>query len=161
MKRSYTIDTIFALLLFLIFTVSVLFVLINGAISYRNISLYSQSSFYDRTCISYIDAKIKHYNSTNNTISILDVDGIETLKINEVIDDTIYSTYIYLYEGMIKELFCEEDSGIDLEFGADVIPAYALDFDAVSPNLIRITCSIDEIRSSELFVNVKSLQEVL
>ena len=102
-----------------------------------------------------------HYDNTENTISILDVNGIKTLKISEVIDATTYSTYIYLYNGMIKELFCEDDANIDLEFGIDIIDAYALDFNAVSSNLIHITCSIDENRSSELFVNVKSLQEVL
>ena len=161
MKKSYKIDTIFALMLFFVFTVSVLFVLMNGAISYKSISLYSQSSFYDRTCISYINTKIKHYDNTENTISISDINGTKALKISEIIDGTAYSTYIYLYNGMVKELFCENDANIDLEFGIDIINAYALDFNAVSPNLIHITCSINENRSSELFVNVKSLQEVL
>lgn len=161
MKKTHTIDTVFALVLFCVFTVSVLLVLMSGATSYKSIQGNSQSNFQDRTCISYIDAKIKHYDNIENNISIDEIDGLKALKLIEEIDGVKYNTFIYLYEGMIKEIFCDESIYISADQGLDILLADILDFEQVTPNLIRVVCSTKEDSQSELFINIKSEEDIL
>lgn len=152
MKRSHSLDVVVGLLLFCVFAVSMLAVLLTGAKAYKRISLSMDEQYRERTCISYIAAKIRHY----NVAGAVEADTLEdtsVLRFTEEFDGSRYITYIYYYDGYICELFTPEDVELPLSEGMPIIAADALTFTEESDGLIRIACEA-EGRSAELFISV-------
>ena len=61
---NHSTDTLFVLALFCIFAASVLSVLLAGASAYQDIADRMESQYAERTCLSYLDAKIRHYDES-------------------------------------------------------------------------------------------------
>lgn len=154
MKKEHTIDTVFALMLFCIFTASVLFVLISGASAYKAIAGNMQASFEERTCVSYISAKIHAYDSNEKGVEVNSYDGITVLELKEKYDDISYSTYVYCHDGLVKELFSESALGFDAESGLEVMEAESLSLKKTD-NLIEISCTAGG-KKSDLKVSLRS-----
>ena len=157
MKRNGTADIIFTLVLFCVFTVSVLMVLLSGAGVYKGIVEAMDGSFEERTCLQYIGAKIRHY-SGEGTVSVADINGVSALVLTENIEGYDYNTYIYLHAGRIKELFTDGDLSFYPEDGLDILEAYRLVFNKVSDNLLRIECTGAGGRSSEIFAGLRGIE---
>lgn len=152
MKRSHSLDFVIGLLLFCVFAVLMLSVLVTGAKAYKRISLAVDEQYRERTCLSYIAAKIRHYN-TEGCVAAGELDGTSVLRFTEEFDGDQYITYIYYHNGYICELFTPADVELPLSEGQEIIAADALTFTEVGDGLIRITCSA-EGRNAELFVSV-------
>ena len=58
---NHTIDTVFVLALFCLFAAAVLMVLLAGANAYQQIADNMESQYAERTCLAYLDAKVRHY----------------------------------------------------------------------------------------------------
>lgn len=162
MKKTHTLDIIFALMLFFVFTASVLFVLATGASVYKNVTSNMQSNYEDRTSIAYINAKIRHYDSLNgddNNIKIGEIDGIPSLVLTENYDGIVYNTFIYCLDGYIKELFVEEGVEIGATEGFNITPVDNLEFKQVGENLISVNCSSNHVTTTS-YINIKSNMEV-
>ena len=157
MKRNGTADIIFTLVLFCVFTISVLMVLLSGAGVYKGIVEAMDGSYEERTCLQYIGAKILHY-SGEGTVSEADINGVGALILTENIEGYDYNTYIYLHEGKIKELFTAGDLPFYPEDGLDILEAEGLVFDMVSDNLLRIECTGLGGKSSEIFAGLRGIE---
>ena len=59
--ENHTINTIFVLVLFCVFAVAVLLVLLAGTGAYQDIADRMERQYEERTCLSYLDAKVRHY----------------------------------------------------------------------------------------------------
>ncbi|MBQ0136226.1 MAG: DUF4860 domain-containing protein [Oscillospiraceae bacterium] len=137
-RTGYTVDSIFVLVLFAVFAVTVLFVLMSGAGVYKDTQSVMTERYQERTALSYITAKVNHYDSKDK-IYVTEIDGAQALAIDELMGGTDYTTYIYCYEGSIMEIMVEKGQEFELKDGLDIIEAKSLEFD-VSENLIKITC---------------------
>ncbi len=156
MIRKHSLHTVIVMLLILIFTISIAMVLVNGSLGYKKIAENSQKSFDDRTSLSYINAKVRYMDKEENLIFADNTDGLSTLHIVEQIDGVSYSTWIYLHEGSIKELFAETDSPPEMEYGFEIAKAESLSFQQVSSNLILVSCSIDGKNTAEAYLYLRS-----
>ena len=143
-QKSQLLDFVVGLLLFCLFTVSMLMVLISGANAYKNISAELDTQYGKRTCLSYIVTKVRHYDSVNeaglSNVYISDFEGVNALSLAEEIDGMLFVTFIYCYEGYLYELFAAHDSGLYPEDGLQVMPVDLLSFEMVMPSLLKIDC---------------------
>lgn len=126
-NKKHTVDSVFALVLFVLFAITALFVTSSGALAYKNISETMEQRFDKSTCVSYITAKIRGNNDRDN-ISVEDFCGKSALCIRQDINDSVYITYIYHHDGAVRELFCLEGLGLGADAGSDVAHAQALSF---------------------------------
>jgi hypothetical protein len=154
MRRGHSIDTALTLVLFCVFTVSVLLVLMTGARSYSGVAASMRQSYEERTCLQYITTKLRHCSGAE-AVSVAAFGDGPCLALQEQIDGTDYVTYIYLHEGMVKELFCE--SGVELgpEAGFVVMEVQTLVIEAASPKLLYISCTGPGGGSAETFVALR------
>ena len=136
--RSSKVDTVFVLIIFCVFAISMLMVLMLGASIYKNMTEISRDGYDERTTLSYFWTKIKN-NDEEGTIYIGDFQGQPALCFAEVYGDTTYNTMIYRYNGMLYELFAEQGMQFDPEDGTPVIDAEDLSFEALGDGLIMIT----------------------
>ena len=59
--------------------------------------------------------------------------------------EDVYQTMIYLYDGWVREIFCEVGYSFDPEFGQAILKGSKLQFTALQDGLIRATTEAGSI----------------
>jgi len=139
-KSGRSIDTVFVLIVFSVFAISVLMVLMLGASIYRNINDITIENQNEHTALAYIWTKTKNFDQVDG-ISVGDFNGISALFIDENIDGTHFRTIIYNHNGWLLELFSDASLEFSLNDGVPVVPADGLHFEAIEHGLIQVTIS--------------------
>lgn len=152
-KSLHSIDTVFVLLLFALFVMMALFVSVSGALAYKKTAAQMDERFNKQTCISYITAKVRS-NNKQDKIYVGDFNGINALCIKDSVGEMEYVTYIYQYDGMVRELFCntEVTQSLDPSAGAALTEAKNLQF-SKDGSLFEIKLTDTEDRITEFYVN--------
>ena len=117
-EKRHIVDILFVLALFLVFTLSTLTLVLFGANIYQNTVNSMEDNYNARTVCSYISGKFRSNDSAVD-ISIGSIDGQPSLILNQEINDASYSTYIYEYDGYLRELFVSDS----VTLGAEVLNA--------------------------------------
>ena len=154
---KHSVDVAFALALFCTFAVSVLMVLMMGASSYRSVTDAMNENYEDRTGAGYIAEKIRHFDS-RGAIAAGQFDGNDALLLIQDIDGTDYITYIYYYEGYIRELMTENGSGMTAEAGEKVLEASGFTVETAEDGMFKITCTMNDGSSPYVLVILRSAQ---
>ena len=130
------IPVLFVLTLFLLLSALSISVILAGSTVYEKISDNMDNNYDRRVTFSYLTTKIRQ-NDSNGSISIVQkefiehIDGKDIVKIVDMIaikesELLEYITYIYYYEGYIREIFT------DIEFepgwGEEIIKAEGFEF---------------------------------
>jgi len=137
-KRGQRIDTIFVLMLFCIFAMSVLMVLmLNGRI-YKNMNDLSREGYGEQVCLSYVWSRVKNEDAAGE-LRIGDFNGNKALCFDEKYGGVSYSTFVYFYDGYIRELFCQSGLGLAPEDGEPVIEAKDFSVQQLENGLIEVT----------------------
>ena len=132
------VDTVFVLIIFSIFALSVLMVLMLGAGIYKNMTDITGDGLNDRTLLSYIWTKIKN-SDREGSVNVGEFNGISALFFDEEISGARYRTIIYQYDGWVRELFSE--IGLDFlpEDGLRVMRIDDLKFEEPGYGMIRVS----------------------
>jgi len=134
--RGQRIDTVFVLIVFCVFAVSVLMVLMLGANTYGHITEMSREGQAERTVVSYIWTKVRN-GDEEGSVSVGEFHGLPALRIDEEYGGIRYRTVIYHYGGWVYELFSEEGLDFFPEDGTRIIAAADLVFAELGYGLIR------------------------
>lgn len=126
MRSKHIIDLIFPIALLFVFATSSLVVLILAANIYASTTNQIQANDQNRTSLSYISQKMRQ-SDQNGGISVEDFEGVSCLTIRSTLDDKVYITYIYEYDGKLKELFINDGAKVSLDSGKDI-----MDIDSLS-----------------------------
>jgi len=135
--RGRNIDTVFVLIVFSIFAVSVLIVLMLGASIYRNINDISRDGEQEQIALSYVWTKAKNFDDSGS-ISVGDFNGIPALFIDETFGDYEFRTAVYAYDGWLRELFSDITLDFSPESGTRISEVDDLKFESVDNGLIRV-----------------------
>ena len=136
--RDNKAGTAAALMVFCVFTMSVLAVLMLGVGAYRNVINMAGEGYEERLSLSYIWTKVKNGDAAE-MIYVTDFHGLSALRIDDVYDGVKLHTLIYHYEGWIYELPFE--SGLEFTPGAGmrVIGSESLSFEELEGGLIKVS----------------------
>ena len=135
-RTSKKIDTVFVLALITLFAATSLTLVFIGAKQYRLVTDTMNDNYEDRTIASYLAEKIRQ-NDTANAITVSDLEGVPALSIQTTEDTTAYTTYIYYYEGALRELLVTEHSVFSLSGGQEIIEMQGFSPEFLSDTLIR------------------------
>ena len=121
MKNNNKTDISFALplLTLAIFALCILLVLLTGAKGYGKLVNRGEETFSNRTAAQYLTMRVRQAEA----VAVEDFDGCEALLFREWIDGEAYVTYVYCYDGYLRELFCAEDALLDAHSGEKILPA--------------------------------------
>jgi hypothetical protein len=112
--------------------------LVLGADVYRNISGGLHERYDEFTCLSYIRTKIRSTDSAGSVYPDT-FHGLSALYLEETFGTVTYRTMIYLYDGWVRELFCEAGLAFAPEAGVPIFEADNLNFEMTDTGLIEIT----------------------
>lgn len=162
--QQHNIESVFVLILFAVFAMTIVAVLALGANSYQKLVERDNESYNKRIITSYVSAKIRN-NDTSGDVAVggfakvSEDDGIDTLHLYQEIEGEKYDTRIYYYEGHIYELFTLVNLDFDPEAGNKVMEAEGLYFREKN-NVIEIISVDKEGRRNTATVALRSGKEV-
>lgn len=139
-NNRHIVDVLFVLALFGVFAASALMLVTLGANVYKKTVANMNDNFTERTAYSYVMEKIRQ-NDSNDRISVEEIAGVPALTFTQLNNEETFCTYLYLYEGQLKELFVRKDSfsGTNiLSAGQNIIPMSAFILEETEDGLIRI-----------------------
>jgi len=143
-KRS--VDTVFVLMIFCGFAISVLLALMLSGSIYQNMITTAREGQGERIALSYIRTRVRNFDKTG-AIFVGEFGGSSALFFHEELGGRNFATTIYLYGGFIRELFHEigEDTFPFLPSdGTELIRAESLDF-VKEGNLIKVSTEYGNI----------------
>lgn len=138
-EKHFIVDILFVLALFGVFAVSALALVTIGADVYQHTVEDMSVNYESRTAVSYILEKVRQ-NDTADSISLTTLEDAPALCMLSRIEDETYCTYLYFYDGHLKELFMREGTSLGgqvLPAGTDIMELKDLTFSYVSNDLIR------------------------
>lgn len=153
-KGKEIFDSVIIAVLFCVYVVSVAFVLISGIHIYRSAAAAMKERYEKRTLTSYLSVKTKHYDASDS-ISIGYAGGKEALVLTEKYGSEIFKTYIYCYEGSVRELFIRESVTAEAGAGEKITAADSLNFEMITPSLIKVI-STGSFGESCAFIHLRS-----
>lgn len=125
-QRQHSADSLFSMALLLIFTVFTLMLGGMGAAVYKNSVAHLNENYTSRTAIAYISEKIRQYNSSDS-IFLSSVGGSDALVLKDTTEDEVFLTYIYYYDGALRELFVRQETLPDAATGNAVVELAGLE----------------------------------
>ena len=134
---SKKFDTIFILILLTLFAATSFLLVLIGAKQYRFVTDVMNQNFETRTTASYLSEKIRQSDSLN-AITVTTLEGIPALAITSLENNTSYTTYIYCYDGVLRELLVTEHSVFTLSGGQEIMKLHSFIPELVNPTLLSI-----------------------
>ena len=154
---SFTlIPVLFVLTLFLLLSALSISVILAGSSVYEKISDNMEDNYDRRVTFSYLATKIRQ-NDIGGSIYIETKDGVPMIAIKESYDGDELITFIYHYDGAIREILVDaaDKDGFDFDWGTEIIKAEGFDFEFCE-NEEKIEMSL-----TDSYGNVQSTRVVL
>lgn len=154
-QQNHRMDFLFPILLFFLFALTALSVLLMATGIYQSITDRSTHSYTARTSLAYINEKL-HQSDCGGQVQLGTLDGCEALVIQQQLEGQNYTTYIYAYEGELRELFLKEGAAASARTGTCITEISAFAVEEVAGNLFRIHCQDKDGREESLLVHIHS-----
>ncbi len=120
--RERRIDTVFVLMVACLFGLCSVFIAVMGAQVYRKVVQISDENFESRTGVYYVLNKLRASDETGG-VRLADKDGITVLEIAESGTAGQYQTYLYFYDGAVRELLTESAKPFAPADGLEIVKA--------------------------------------
>ncbi len=146
-KQTHTVDTVFIITIFLVFVMSIFFVLATGADIYKNISNRIDKRFNETTSLSYISNKVLSYNEIGK-VYISKLDDIQALTLEQSINGEKYVTMLYYHNGKLMELTCNKAAYFAKGDGVEILDISGLEFEYISADLLQINVYNNDIKNT-------------
>lgn len=156
-QQTHLVDTLFIITLFFVFCICALSVIVIGANVYQTTTENMNDNFTTKTALSYLVEKVRQ-NDTNGTLEAVDWNGTNALRFRQESNETAYITYIYAYDGNLKELFVKEGVSCSPEDGQTIMAVRDFQIEQDHGNLYRITITDEEGHSDSVSITERSLQ---
>lgn len=132
--KKHSMDIIFLMVLFLIFTFSAVSVLLMAVNSYRSVVYANEENANTRTAVAYVREQVRA-NDNAGAIEIGNFDGTKAIKIKK--DDGII-LYMYSYDGYLMEMETKEGADVTPDFGNKIIEIKDIDFNWINNQLLEV-----------------------
>ena len=154
-QQRHIIDVLFVLALFGIFALSAIFLITIGADIYGKTMNNMERNFDARTALAYITEKVRQ-SDLENQIDLGELDGCPALIISSGTKQNQYKTYLYEYQGTLKELMMKQDVLLSPSAGQDILAVSDFTLTFVNSHLVNCRITIDDEQSYDLFISVHS-----
>ena len=154
-ENKHTISSIFVLFLLLIFVLTASLTIAFGAKVYSETASSMDSNFDTRTGIAYLTQKV-HMNDSYDMIDVITILDVPVLCLYQEINDDLYVTYLYEYDGSLYEYFTRNDLDFDFEYGNEVVKMTNLNFQLLENNLLSISFVDDSNVNHKLLLTIHS-----
>lgn len=151
-EKRHSIDTLFLVVIFLVFTFSALSALLLAVNFYQDTINKSESNENARAAVAYI-REVVHQNDKKGAVSIEEFDGVACMKIRQ---EGEYLLYLYLKDGELRELYTKKGAKVSTADGQKIMKLKALTFEKADNSCYRISCTDDTGNSETIIISIKT-----
>lgn len=119
-RRGQMTGALFTILLFLVFVLCALFTVLIGSRVYENINARAENTYRKDVALSYIANKVRQGDEAEK-VFLEEMNGVKVLRLEQLINDSVYVTHIYYHEGKLWELFADAESGLGAGDGNEIM----------------------------------------
>lgn len=145
-------ELLFSMILFLVFALCSVFTILIGSKVYENIRIRDDRTFHNDTALAYITNKIRQADREDMAV-IREENGIPVLILSMEAAGSVYETWIYTQDGVLKELFTEQGSGLGTDDGLTIMDctpvSFAFEYPAPGRKILAVT--LDGGESAKIF----------
>lgn len=152
MKRHMS-DVLFVLTLFCVFTLSSLSVVYVGLQVYKQTTQTMETQYTFYTSCQYIIEKVRQNNS-RDCLDIIQLDGMDILRITQDYQGEKYYTYIYQSDNYLKELFIHSDDEPHFNEGDNIIALKQLNMKMVQDDLLYLDFQSTNHQSQSIYISI-------
>jgi hypothetical protein len=153
------LDILIVLSLFGAYAVGAMFLSAIGANVYRDTAATMDENYGMRTGALYIAEKLRQ----NDVADGVRLDGIEgggdALVLIENRTGEGYETWIYVYDGALREILTARGAAIPLESGQIIMPMEAMELERASGDLLRVSLTSAGGGVSNLSLSLRAVKE--
>lgn len=154
-NSSRKIDTVFIVSLFVMFAITAILLILIGARQYRFTADSMNRNYEIRTASSYLTEKV-HQSDTITGVSVVDFSIGPALALADRQNNQTYITYIYYYDGSLKELFIKEDAAFTPSAGQTIVQLHGFVPEVVHSGLIRITFTDTQNKEHSIYLDINA-----
>jgi hypothetical protein len=161
--RSHNADAAFPFLLLMVFGLFTLTLAALGSGIYQNGIEQLNENYTSRTAIAYLSEKVRQHDSSG-AISLSSVEEIPAIAFCDTINDQEYITYVYCYDGAMRELFVRSDTIPTASLGTQIVELEGLSIENASadteldsdssPALLRVSTMSQEQNTLSLLIPI-------
>ncbi len=140
---SGKIHIVFILGLFTMFVATSFLLILIGIKQYNYTQEAAGDNYVQRTISSYVQEKIRQHDSVG-CIYVTELDGCTALALVSKGENVEFTTYIYCYEGTLRELVVTDSSIYSLSSGQKIMALQGFLPEQISPECICITITTQE-----------------
>lgn len=155
-QRANKIDSIFVIALFTVFAITAFLLIFIGAKQYQHTANSMDKNYESRTISSYLTEKIRQ-NDIAESIYLCDLEGEPALALETKENGTKYITYIYYYNGAIREIMVSETSVFSLSSGQEIVKTGGFSAQMDSAHLLKITITTTDGTTEHLYLPLHSV----
>lgn len=138
--RRHMVDVLFALALFCVFAASLLAVVLLGADVWRRTADGMRQNFSMRTSLAYVSEKVRR-NDAADAVYIGQLGGSPALVLEQNVFGAVYRTYIYHYDGALREVFAGPSAVVLPESGQSIADLSGFSVSERDDGLFLICCT--------------------
>ncbi len=157
-SKNHSVDLLFTISLFFVFTITALYVTMAGANLYESTVTQTARDYSVFTPLSYLEQKVQRYDTAGG-VSVLEKDGQDILCLHETIEETAYTTYIYTLDGKLMELFLKDGSTPDLKSGTALMDSGSLSLKEEKNSLLQLSLTDEDDTLQTLTIHLKAKEE--
>lgn len=140
-QGTHLADVLFTLSLFCVFAASSLMVVTIGANVYKGTIGRMNQNFDTRASLTYITNKVRQ-NDRAGSVRLGELEGLPALVLTQEIGGRAYSTWIYHYEGALREIFSGADNPVKPSDGRSIVAVASFSMEQAGDGLYAFT-SVD------------------
>lgn len=151
-ERRHSIDILFLVVIFLVFTFSALSALLLAVNFYQDTIDKSENNENARAAVAYI-REVVHQNDKKGAVSIEPFDGTTCMKIRQEGD---YLLYLYLKGGELRELYTKKGAKVSTADGQRIMKLKELEFETAAKDCYRILCTDSTGNTETILISIKT-----
>lgn len=154
-ERKHVIDFLFPLALFFVLTATSVALVVLASGTYSRQVQDSEDSFASRTALSYVTEKI-HQADEYGAVYAGTFDGQDAIVIRQTYSEQTYVTYLYEYDGYLRELFIQDGVDAKASDGRKILASVCFSFDETQDGLFHLYSTNKDGSISDTYVSIKS-----
>lgn len=154
---AHTLDTIFILALLTLFALTSFLVVAIGARQYQSVANTMSQNYETRTVSAYLEEKINQSDIAGSA-DVCNFSGTDALVLTQTVGETDYSTYIYAYDGYLREITVISGTEFSLDSGQKVVETQALSVESFSGNLFCLNITDTDGNCNPLYLSLNAKQ---
>ncbi|MCR5155336.1 MAG: DUF4860 domain-containing protein [Butyrivibrio sp.] len=155
-QNKHIIDAVFVICLALLFVLSALSVIAIGADVYKKNVSAMESNNDRRIATAYVTEKVRQADADGGVYA-RDIFDHNALVLQEEINGQLYDTYIYEYEGTLRELFARDDLEVFYpQSGQKIMNILSFDIEEVTDHILSVNITLLDGTTDHLYITKRS-----